>query len=513
MKADPNLEQEELQEEQKRLETIRSRMSSKDAEKIVSQANSLAAFQEAQENLSLDCLPKVSLNDVPHEPQNFLLKEEQEQTLKIFHTNCFTNHILYADLFFDLPHFSEEELPFLSLYTHLFTELGCGGRTYEQNLEKIEAYTGGADASLSLHPTFANPDLCKPAFILRIKALKRHTKQLFELLGDFAQGVDLTDEKRLKEWLLQHATELQNKVNKNALNYAVQLGFSSFSSASFVHNQWHGLPYFNAVQSWTKGTKWIEKLQQIQQKILTGPLGLILSCDETHFKELQEKHFYGLPDRLAKKTAPFIPWKGNYPLQSIPSQARLISSPVAFTAQTLRTCSYTEIDSARLLIAGELLDNVILHTEIREKGGAYGSGASYAPSTGNFYIYSYRDPNLSTTLKTFQQALEQIAAGAFDEEDLEEAKLGVIQMLDTPVSPGNRALTAYSWLKAGRTLAERRLFRKAILETTPSEVAAAVRHRLLEKPRTTITFLGQDLYTQEKEKLTIDLPLFSIGDF
>jgi Predicted Zn-dependent peptidases, insulinase-like len=175
---------------------------------------------------------------------------------------------------------------------------------------------------------------------------------------------------------------------------------------------------------------------------------------------------------------------------------------VAFTAQTLRTCSTNEKDSPLLLIAADLLDNVVLHTEIREKGGAYGSGATYSPSTGNFYLYSYRDPNLSKTLLAFQQALEKIAAGDFDEDDLEEAKFGVIQGLDTPIPPGHRALTAYAWQRAGITFENRQLFRSAILKATSSEVTAAVQRRLLSAERTTVTFVGKDLYEQEKEKLT-----------
>ncbi|HAB99126.1 MAG TPA: hypothetical protein DCE71_04825, partial [Parachlamydiales bacterium] len=75
----------------------------------------------------------------------------------------------------------------------------------------MEACTGGASASLSLYPAFANPNQCTPGFSIRIKALKRHAISLFELLKDFSEGIDLTDEKRLREWLLQHATEQQHR--------------------------------------------------------------------------------------------------------------------------------------------------------------------------------------------------------------------------------------------------------------------------------------------------------------
>ncbi|MBS0625192.1 MAG: insulinase family protein [Verrucomicrobia bacterium] len=506
LKADPKLEQKENQEERDRLDAIQAKLSPQKAAEIVRESKHLAQFQEEQENLSLDCLPKVTLDDVPRKAVDFPLSEKKGERLSVYHTDAFTNQILYADLLFDLPHFSVDELPLLSLYTRIFTELGCGGRNYAKNLEFIEAYTGGADASLSLHPTFPNSDLLRPAFSIRIKALKRHTRQLFDLLKDFAQGVDLTDRERLREWMLQHATELQNRLSKNAMNYAVQLGFSGITLPSFVYNRWHGLPYYNAIQKWVKDDRWIEGLQKIQHKLFGGPAELVLSCDASQFQEISQQKFFGLAEKLPK--APFTPWKSDYSLEPVSSQGRLISSPVAFTVQTLRTCTFSEKDAAMLLIAGDLLDNVALHTEIREKGGAYGSGATYAPTIGNFHLYSYRDPNLSKTIQAFQNALDQIASSQFDEEDLEEAKLGVIQTLDAPVPPGNRAMTAYSWKRAGRTLKDRQAFREAILGATSEQVAQVVSRRLLKQPRTTISFLGQDLYDKEKDK--VSLPLLSI---
>ncbi len=502
MHPDPTLEQQEKSREEKRLEDLKQQMTSKECEEIVLQAKTLKAFQEEQENIPLDCLPTVTLHDVPRKPQHLPLASESINNVPIFYSDCFTNQILYADLLFDLPEISAKELPLLSLYARLFAEMGCAGRNYADNLAKIEACTGGVSASLSLYPTFADPNQCTPAFGIRIKALKRHTSSLFELLRDFSNGIDLTDEKRLREWLLQHATELQNRFNKSALHYAIQLGFSGLSASSFAYNEWHGLPYFKAVQAWTKNTDWIDGLKALQKILFTGPSQLILACDETHRHDIEQNRYYGLPEKLGKMRKPtWEPWTGKYHVPLVSSQAHVIASPVAFTAQTLRTCSCKEKESPFLLIAADLLDNIVLHTEIREKGGAYGSGANYSPTTGNFYLYSYRDPHLSKTLSTFQQALEQIAAGNFNEDDLEEAKFGVIQGLDTPTPPGYRTLTPYGWHRSGITQEQRQAFRNAILEATSSDIAAAVQHRLLPLQRTTITFLGADLYKQEREHI------------
>ncbi|HSX25468.1 MAG TPA: insulinase family protein [Chlamydiales bacterium] len=507
-RPDPKLEKEEQEEEQARLAAIRARFTEKEEEHLVQQSKELAAYQEAVENQSLDCLPKVTLRDVPPDARDFPLSETKVGDMTVYHCDCFTNQILYADLIFDLPDIPLADLSLLSLFTRLIPEIGCGGRSYAENLAYQQAYIGGFDASLSLHVTQEDPNLCRPTFSLKGKALYRNSKKLFSLFTDYAAKADFTDEERIKEWLQLHATDLQNRFVKNALSYAIQTSLSGFSLPSFVFDQWYGLPYFQLIQRLAKkfDRNLLKDLQRIQ-KLLLGLENpqLVLSCDREQLKQLP---LVELAKELPSHS--FTPWRGNYPLPKVEAHARLISAPVAFTASAFRTASYKDPASPLLLISTELLENLILHKEIREKGGAYGSGATYSPSTGNFNFYSYRDPNLSKTIDAFQKALEKIASCGFNERELEEAKLGVIQTLDAPVPPGARAMVAYSWKKAGRSWELREAYRQKILSATRQEIADAVKYFLLPHPRTLISFLGQELLEKEKSKLKHPLPIQAI---
>merc|ERR1719394_515821 len=82
-----------------------------------------------------------------------------------------------------------------------------------------------------------------------------------------------------------------------------------------------------------------------------------------------------------------------------------------------------------------------LHREIREKGGAYGSGARLSP--GVFSFFSYRDPRSLETLDVFKECVEWASDGLFLVEDVERAKLGVFQSMDKPVTPANRGQTRF----------------------------------------------------------------------
>lgn len=507
---DSKLDQKEKQEEEQRLAKIRPTI---DEKALLAQTDTLAKYQEQIESQSLDCLPKLGLQDIPRNTPDFSLSFIEKKNIDVFHHDCFTNHILYADLVFDLPAVAQADLPLLSLYTRFLTELGCGGRNWDDNLRYQQAHTGGVEASLSLHVT-NNPDISRPTLSLRGKALSRNKEFLLGIFADFAKGADCSDGRRIKELLAQHATDLQSRLSKNAINYAVQTSLSGFSSASFVYDQWNGLPYFQAVMNWIKDPdSVIAELERIQQHVLAkGKPQLVVSCDTGTFRELEQNNILSRAfDSIEPR--PLHPWKNEFSLPHVEPQARLIASPVAFTAWGFRTASYTDPESPYLRLSTELLDNCHLHKEIREKGGAYGCGASYSPSSGNYYLYSFRDPHLAKTVATFHKSIEKIHAGKFTERDLEEAKFGVMQSIDAPIPPGNRAITAFSWKRAGRSYEQRQRFRQQILAAKKSDVTEAVQRSILERKKVLVTYLGDDLLKKEKKKLKEPLSTLPIEPY
>ncbi len=488
---DPNLEANEQKEEEQRLENLSASIN-KDA--LIEQSEKLTSYQESVETQNLECLPKLSLKDIPPKAKDFSLLETKIGDTQVFYHECFTNKILYADLVFDLPHVPQEDLPLVSLYARFMTELGCSTRDYQQNLAYQHAYTGDLSAACSLHISAKDPTICHPTFSIRGKALARNSEKFLSILADFAHGAHCDDKARVKELFMQHMTSLENGLVRNALRYAIQSSLKDKSLTSFISDEWYGLSYYEFVLRFKENPEMLaDELIRIQEMILgRGNSHLVISCEKELFDCIK-------PLKLPKH--PINAWAGDYSLPKEKAFAYLIPAPVAFTARGQNTVSYQDPRSASLLLSTELLENCHLHREIREKGGAYGGGASYSPQTGNFHFYAYRDPQLARTVGEFQKALEKIASGQFSEQELEEAKFGAIQSLDAPVSPGSRAIVAYSWKRSGRTIQDRQAFREKILNTTKKDVANAVKELLLEAPSTIVSFLGESLFEKENPKL------------
>ena len=507
MHPDPKLSALEGEEEKKKLQEIHKKLTKEECLDIVQQAKELKAFQKATEEQSIDCLPKVSLEDVPPLVRDLPLKIQNHGTLEVFHHECFTNHILYADIEFDLPPISDEDLPYVHLLTTLLTELGSGTRKYADNLDYIHAHTGGISASCSLHLQVVDPQLAKPAFSLRGKALYRKADKLFTLMRDTLLFPRFDEKTRIYDLIMQLREAQLQRMNRQAMRYAIQLSLSSLSSAAHVSEAWYGLRYFKFIEEITTNLKAnlpkiIEKLASLQRQLFTfNHLHLVIGCSKEMRDDLDKHDFYGLKN-LPQPPSPH--WNINYPPALVISQGRTMASQVAFTAEAFSTITYIHPHAPGLLLAAHLFENKILHKKIREQGGAYGCGATFNPSSGHFYFHAFRDPHIASSLKAFQTAVEEIATENFTAQDLEEAKLGVIQQLDVPISPGSRASSAYNWYRMGKTKEMRQLFRDRLLAATPKEIAHIVSMELLPKKNSgvIVSCAGKELLAAENLILT-----------
>jgi hypothetical protein len=128
---------------------------------------------------------------------------------------------------------------------------------------------------------------------------------------------------------------------------------------------------------------------------------------------------------------------------------------------------------------------------------------------GHFTFYAYRDPQISSTIKIFKEAVETIAEEKFTPSDLEEAKLETIQHADIPLAPGSRGITAYSWRREGKTREDRQRYRDQVLALTPQQIQIAVKKELLPRleAATMVTFASKELLEKEIGRLEKPLPI------
>lgn len=515
---DNNLEEQEQQRERAALDALHHRLSTADKQHIAAQAKALMDYQKEQDDANLDVLPKVTLEDVPALGKEFPLSEEDVGDVKTFYHTCFTNGMVYADLVFELPDLAEEELPYVRLLTLLLPQLGCAGKGYVAMLELMQNCCAGIDISLALHTQAKNFSQCFPTITVHSHCLSRKADQMFPLMKAIIQSSDFSDVDRIQEVLLKHYTSLDSSINQEGMRYATNLACSALGSSGRISYAWYGLEYFQFVRNLAKNLPTalpalIEKLQSLRDRLFTASKPqLVICCDAAEFSRLKAVQFFQAAcwgHSSPEKTAP---WQPQYRPNEIVSQARLIGSQVAFSTKACQTVPYCHSAAPALLLATSLMENLILHPKVREQGGAYGAGASSNATAGIFYLYAYRDPHIKSTINAFDEALQRISDGEFDEDELEEAKLEAIQDLDDPVAPGSRAEVAYSWQRQGKTTQMRQNFREALLAVDAAAIQDAVKTYVLKQLKTApfVTFAGRELIERENLILSAPLPQLNI---
>jgi len=107
---------------------------------------------------------------------------------------------------------------------------------------------------------------------------------------------------------------------------------------------------------------------------------------------------------------------------------------VNYCAKALPGVNYIHKDFAPLQILCKYMSSKYLLPTVREKNGAYGSGASLSTS-GSIQMYSYRDPKPVETFHAFDNACDWVNKKKITLEELNEAKLAIFKGIDHPVAP------------------------------------------------------------------------------
>ncbi|MDH5738192.1 MAG: peptidase M16, partial [Gammaproteobacteria bacterium] len=217
-----------------------------------------------------------------------------------------------------------------------------------------------------------------------------------------------------------------------------------------------------------------EILRSIHQRILINQPEALLISDTAHAENskaqmIQQLSRLGGVTGSAGRSAlqvPDVQAEGGKLLK----EAWVTTTQVNFCASACMTVPDDHPDSPALQVLAGVLRNGFLHAQIREKGGAYGGGATYDGANGVFRFYSYRDPLLEETFQVFDSSADWLFSSNLMFDQVEESILGIVSSLDSPASPAGEARHAYHQTRQGRRFEFRTRYRQAVLGTGVEDV-------------------------------------------
>ena len=477
----------EQQAEQARLAEITANLT--DAQKVEIQANT-AALKERQDTPDdLELLPKVGLEDVPADLQivrgqlREIICNRVDTPLNLYHAG--TNGIYYQQVLIEIPD-EIVQSPYFGLLSILLGEVGAGEYDYLELQQLQTAVSGGLGMGASLRSTVDDKDGISAWLTLTTKSLTQKLDAI-ELLKIAFEQLRFDEKDRIIELLQQRKTRWQSRLSGSGHSYAMQIASRQMSALARrdYHNtglgalNWLSRLVSNIEHDDAAYQQFIDELKAIHRKLLQAPKQFLLVCEEHQSDRLIEE-IQTVWDKLAVDKTP-IALSPVAQENTANDEAWLIQTNVQFCAAAYQAVDVAHADAAPLMVLAAYLRNGFLHSAIREKGGAYGGGASYDGNACSFRFYSYRDPRLAETFSDFDASVQWLFNTEQQPHQLEEAILGLVASMDKPGSPAGEAITACYALLHARTPKFRKLLRERLLQVTLEDVLRVAKQYLIEQ--------------------------------
>ena len=458
-----------------------------DKNKINKLADDLKARQEADDDASL--LPKVTIEDIP-------LKREYSQSNALVGNRSIyevgTNGLVYSDFLFPCSSLTNEELLFSSLYTFIITEVGIQDKSYEEIQAHQSKISGGISSAIKLQ----TKESSEPGTLflsIASKCLEENFNAMEELIFNTIKSVRFDEEKRVLDLLNIFVARNDESLNQNGHYLAMNSAASSLNTLATTSFHLSGLQMIHRtkeliskIQLDGDASYIINILQNIHGKVSSKPHKIFTACSKDALKNKLEEFEASQSkqeQQLIDATKSQIAW--------------ITGSQVCYCAQAFAGVAREHPDSAALSVLATVLRNGFLHTAIREKGGAYGAGASNDNATNTFKLFSYRDPKCKETFQAFEDAISW-AKTSINEQHLEEAILGVVSSIDKPLSPVGEAKNDFNFNLEDINIDDRLAFRQRIINCSIEDLVR-VNEKYLTKESKRSILAGESFKDQAKE--------------
>lgn len=484
---DANKSAAEAADEQARLQKLGESLTAADKAEIIEQTEALKQRQESVDDLNL--LPKVGLEDIPAElaiaqgQLREIICNSMDRPLHLYHAG--TNGIYYQQVLIKLPD-EVVQSPYFNLLSILMGEVGAGEYDYLELQQLQTAVSGGLGMGASLRSEINDKGQISAWLTLTTKSLTAKLDTI-ELLKLAFEQLRFDEKDRIIELLQQRKTRWASRVSGAGHSYAMQV--ASRQMSALARRDYHntGLGALNWLSDLVEKIETdaqayaalIQELQAIHAQLMAVPKQFLLVCEEHHSERLIEEiqKVWDKSPRIATVAALTQVEQPNDNLD----QAWLIQSNVQFCASAYAAVDVSHPDAAPLMVLAGYLRNGFLHSAIREKGGAYGGGASYDGNACSFRFYSYRDPRLAETFQDFEASLAWLMNTEQLPHQLEEAILGLVSGMDKPGSPAGESISACYALLHGRTPAFRKVLRERLLHVNLEDIKRVATQYLIEQ--------------------------------
>ncbi|GER56649.1 presequence protease [Striga asiatica] len=433
LQPDPEKASRDEAAEREKLEKVKSSLTPEDLAELVRATHELKLKQETPDPPeALKCVPSLSLWDIPKKPMHIPIEIGDINGVKVLRHDLFTNDVLYAEVVFNMSSLKQELLPLLPLFCQSLLEMGTKDMDFVQLDRLIGRKTGGISIYPLISSVHGREDPCC-RLIVQGKAMSERTEDLFNLVNCVIQDVQLTDQKRFKQFVSQSRARMEQRLSACGHDIAATRMDAKLNTAGWISEKMGGLSYLEFLRALEKKVDDIwpaisSSLEEIRRTLISKNDCLINLTADAKNLESAEKHVSNFVDMLPN--APPVrsaAWSARLPPKN---EAIVIPTKVNYVGKATNLFESGYQLKGSSYVISNYLSNTWLWNRVRVSGGAYGGFCDFDSDSGVFSYLSYRDPNLLKTLNVYDGTSKFLRELEMDNDALTKAIIGTIREID-----------------------------------------------------------------------------------
>jgi Zn-dependent M16 (insulinase) family peptidase len=492
----PDREQEERDTaaESARVADVVQGMTALQKEAALREARDFKSYQLAPDSPEdLARIPSLKRTDIP--PNVDRIPHQDTSTasgVPLALHDIFTNEIVYLDFAFPTDGLAGELSLLLPLFGRAVCGMGLPGARYDEIALELFRLTGGFSSSLDAGGIAGRPDAFSQFMFYRTRCLRQNLSAAADLVGRLMASADFTDLPRLRDIVLELRNDMKSALIPGGHQFAMLRAAGMISAAVAREEEWRGVTQLLFLEGIARNLdselpRIAGALQKIRAQLLVRPL-LIANATAVSdcFPEIADA-VEGLAGRLPKGPAegpgkaaagripagkPGLTAEGN---SGIRGESLVASASVGYVARAIPGFRFEHPLNGPVAVLGHLLSTGYLWEKVRMEGGAYGAFSYPRNMDGLFLLGSYRDPNITATIRAFAAGMELMESGPLDSVEVDKAVIGTIGREDRPIDPGEKGFVCLQRKLHGITDDARQARRASLLGVDRKGIAAAAR--------------------------------------
>ena len=481
LQADPEWQGRRAASEERRLAQAKEGFGEDDWQRLEREQQQLAQRQAQQDDPG--ALPRLRMDDIP---RDIAWTRPAPSVGGLCHYEVPGNGILETRLAVHLNQLTAEDLELLPLYSRCLDELGTHGRDFRATAEHRASWLGSFHAS---HTVRGNGEGGVTGWLsVGARCLAQHQEVAVDEMTWLLDEVRFDEHERVADLLVRTIAARERGLAGSGHSLAAMAAASGLHPLAQWRHRTGGLAGLQVLRGLRDrylpqdAGELCQRLEQLHGRLVRGARCAALISDKASLTESGRR---GDAVRLVSALLRDDSWPSQLqlpPLQDGGESGWIIDAGVHHCAAAVPGPAFGDRDAAALAVASQWMRQRYLHPRVRESGGAYGVGSSCAGDTRSFQWFSYRDPQMATTLDHFSAGAEHLLAHIRDDTGLEEAILAAVGGFDKRGSSFGEAAATFGRGLAGVPELRLREHRAELLRCNARRVREAAEKWLLAEP-------------------------------